>query len=99
MDRTRRELMPGVYLTCLRTERFKTALLSLHLLTGLDRQTAAQNAALPGVLRRGTVSAPDMTALAVKQMPRRVYNPAPGRLGVSSCHGSSPPFSGSDHSV
>ena len=66
MDRTRRELMPGVYLTCLRTERFKTALLSLHLLTGLDRQTAAQNAALPGVLRRGTVSAPDMTALAAR---------------------------------
>ena len=66
MERTRRELMPGVFLTCLRTDKFKTAFLSLHLLAALDGQTASQNAALPGVLRRGTVSAPDMAALAAR---------------------------------
>ena len=58
--------MPGVFVTCIRTDKFRTGILSLHLLTALDRQTAAQNAALPGVLRRGTVSAPDMAALAAR---------------------------------
>ena len=66
MERTRRELMPGVYLTCLRTDKFKTAVLSVHLLTALDRATASQNALLPGVLRRGTVASPDMAALAAR---------------------------------
>ena len=47
MTRTRRELLPGVFLTCLRTDKFKTGLLSLHLLTALDRETAARNALIP----------------------------------------------------
>ena len=66
MERTRRELLPGVFLTYIGTDKFKTSILSLHLLTGLDRQTAAQNALLPGVLRRGTVASPDLTALAAR---------------------------------
>ena len=66
MTRSRRELLPGVFLTCLQTEKFKTGLLSLHLLTPLDRETAAQNALIPSVLRRGTVRYPDMTALGAR---------------------------------
>ena len=66
MTRTRRELLPGVFLTCLQTEKFKTGLLSLHLLTPLDRETAAQNALIPSVLRRGTVRYPDMAALGAR---------------------------------
>ena len=58
--------MPGVYLTCLQTDKFKTGLLSVALLTRLTRETAAQNALIPSVLRRGTVRWPDMDALAAR---------------------------------
>ena len=66
MQRTRKELFPGVFLTCLRTDKFRTGLLSLHLVTQLTAGTASQNALIPSVLRRGTVSAPDMAALAAR---------------------------------
>ncbi len=64
MRQTRREILPGVYMTCLQTNKFKTGLLSVSLLTRLTRETAAQNALIPSVLRRGTVRHPDMDALA-----------------------------------
>ena len=35
MERVRREILPGVFLTCLETDKFKTGLMSLHLLTRL----------------------------------------------------------------
>ena len=63
---TRREILPGVMMTCLQTDKFKTGLLSLNLLTRLSRETAAKNALIPSVLRRGTVSCPDMDALAAR---------------------------------
>ena len=63
---TRREILPGVMMTCLQTDKFKTGLLSLNLLTRLNRETAAKNALIPSVLRRGTVSCPDMDALAAR---------------------------------
>ena len=66
MTRSRRELLPGVFLTCLQTEKFKTGILRAHLLTPLDRETAAQNALIPSVLRRGTVRYPDMGALGAR---------------------------------
>ena len=64
--RTRSQIMPGVYLTCLQTDKFKTGLLSVNLLTRLSRDTASQNALIPSVLRRGTVRWPDMDALAAR---------------------------------
>ena len=66
MRQTRKEILPGAYLTCLRTDKFKTGLLSVNLLTRLSRETAAQNALIPSVLRRGTVKSPDLDALAVR---------------------------------
>ncbi len=66
MRRTRKEILPGAYLTCLRTDKFKTGLLSVSLLTRLSRETAAQNALIPSVLRRGTVRSPDLDALAAR---------------------------------
>ncbi len=66
MEYSRREILPNVYLTCLRTDKFKTGLMSATLLTQLQRQTAAENALLPYVLRRGTASAPDMAALQAR---------------------------------
>ena len=62
----REELLPHVYLTALRTDQFKTGCLSATLLTQLRRETAAANAVLPYVLRRGTASLPDMRALSAR---------------------------------
>lgn len=64
MEFRREEILPGVFLTALRTDKFKTALLSLSLLTQLDGETASMNALIPSVLRRGTVRCPDMDSLA-----------------------------------
>lgn len=66
MEYYRGELAPCVYLTALRTDRFKTGFLSASLLTQLTRERAAGNAVLPYVLRRGTASAPDMRALSAR---------------------------------
>lgn len=66
MEQSRKEILPGVFLTCLKTDKFKTGLMSLNLLTPLDRQTAAKNALIPSVLRRGCASCPDMDAIAAR---------------------------------
>ncbi len=60
----RNEILPGVFLTCLQTDKFKTGLLSVSFLTRLCREEAAQNTLIPSVLRRGTVFHPNMDALA-----------------------------------
>lgn len=59
----RMELLPNVYLSAVQTDRFKTAFLSVSLLTQLERQNAAANAILPSVLRRGSSRYGDMAAL------------------------------------
>ena len=64
MEAIRTELKPGVFLTCLQTDKFKTACLSLNLLTQLNRDTASLGALLPRVLRRGCRQYPDMEALS-----------------------------------
>lgn len=66
MHRTRREILPGVWFTALRTDKFKTGVLSVTLLSQLSRETAAMNACIPSVLRRGTALLPDMDAVAEK---------------------------------
>lgn len=63
MEFRREEILPGVFLTALRTDKFKTASLSLSLLTQLDAETASMNALIPSVLRRGTVRCRTSTAL------------------------------------
>ena len=66
MQRIRTEILPGVWLTALRTEKFKTAWLSVNLLTQLRRETAACTAVLPYVLRRGCTRLPDLEAIAAE---------------------------------
>ena len=61
---TKKELMPGVSLTCVRTEKFKTGCLSVSLLTQLGRESAASVALIPRVLRRGSALYPDMEIIA-----------------------------------
>ncbi len=66
LERTREEILPGVWLTALKTDKFKTGLLSVSLLGQLEREDAALNALFPNVLRRGSASYPDMDAVAAR---------------------------------
>lgn len=60
----RREIMQDVFLTYLPAQRFKTSRMTVQLIAPLQRETAAVNALLPAVLRRGTVRCPDMESLS-----------------------------------
>lgn len=66
MEMNRLELMPGVWLNHLRSDKFKTACLSVNLLTQLTRETASMNALIPYVLRRGCALYGDMEALSAR---------------------------------
>ena len=63
MQLLRNEIMPGVFLSTVQTDKFKSDCLSLSLLTSLDRETVSMNALLPRVLGRGTVFHPDLDSL------------------------------------
>ena len=64
MTTERMELLPGVWLNYIRTDRFKTGCFSINLLRPLACETAAPNALLPSVLLRGCRSYPDMQAIS-----------------------------------
>ena len=66
METTREKLADGVYLTHLPARKFKTSLLSAQFMTPVAEQTAAEQALLPAVLRRGTARYPDMGALSAE---------------------------------
>ncbi len=89
MDLTRSEILPGVWLNHLRTDKFKTACLSVTLLTQLKRETAAMNALIPYVLRRGTTRSPDMEAISARL--ETLYGagiePVVRRIGEIQCLG------------
>ena len=89
MELTRTQIMPGVWLSHLRTERFKTACLSLSLLTQLQRETASLNALIPYVLRRGTIHYPDMGALSARmdELYGTRVEPVVRRIGEIQCLG------------
>ena len=61
---TRTQLAGGVYLTYLPAKKFKTSLLSAQFVVPLRWETASANALFSAVLRRGTVSYPDMGLLS-----------------------------------
>ena len=63
MEMTRKQLADGVYLTYLPARKFKTSILSAQFVTPLRQDTASAYALLPAVLRRGTVTYPDMGSL------------------------------------
>jgi predicted Zn-dependent peptidase len=82
------EIRPGVWLTHLREDKFKTACFSVNLLSQLNRETASMNALIPFVLRRGTASYPDMEALSgrMEELYGTVIEPVIRRIGeVQSC--------------
>ena len=57
-------LAPGIALTCVNTDKFKTGCLSVNLVGKLSRATASSYALLPQVLRRGSAEYPDMGRIA-----------------------------------
>ena len=61
---TRKELWPGVSLTAVHTDKFKSSMMSVNLLAPLREETAAENALIPYVLRRGTAKHLDMQQLS-----------------------------------
>ena len=89
MELTRTEILPGVWLNALHTEKFKTACLSLSLLTQLTRETASMNALIPYVLRRGTTRYPDMEALSARmdELYGAAVEPVVRRIGEIQCLG------------
>ena len=66
MEATRTRLADGVFLTFLPAKKFKTSVISAQFVVPLRRDTVSANALLPSVLRRGTVTCPDMGALSAK---------------------------------
>ena len=89
MDISRKEILPGVALTCLRSDKFKTACLSLSLLSQLRRETASMNALIPFVLRRGTTLYPDMEAISrrLDELYGTAIEPVVRRVGEIQCTG------------
>ena len=85
----RRELFPGVWLRAVHTDKFKSAYLSVTLMSPLDPETAGANALIPSVLRRGTAVHPDMESLsaALAGLYGGAIEPAVRKTGETQCVG------------
>ena len=86
---TRLELFPGVWLRAVHTGKFKSSYLSVTLLTPLDQETAAANALIPQVLRRGTAVHPDLESLsaALDELYGGAIEPVVRKKGETQCVG------------
>ena len=86
---TRRELMPGVWLRSIHTGKFKSAYLSVTLLTPLEAETASENALIPAVLRQGTADHPDLESLsaALDELYGGAIEPVVRKKGETQCVG------------
>ena len=89
MEMTRTELLPGVWLNHLRSDRGGTACLSVNLLTQLSRETASMNALIPFVLRRGCARYGDAEAIAARlaELGGAEIEPAVRQIGEIQCLG------------
>ena len=85
----KQELMPGVWLRSVHTEKFKSSYLSLTFLPPLSRETAAENALIPHVLRRGSQGHPDMESLsaALDSLYGGAIEPVIRKKGETQCVG------------
>lgn len=89
MDYSRTEILPGIFLSHLRSDKFKTACLSITLLSQLRRETASLNALIPFVLRRGTTRYADMARLSARmdELYGTAIEPVVRRVGEIQCLG------------
>ena len=88
-DVFQKQIMRGVNLTCVTEYKFKTGCISISLLTQLEKSTAAMNAVLPAVLRRGTARHPDMESIAavLDELYGARIEPAVRKKGEIQCIG------------
>lgn len=86
---TRIQLLPGVHLTAVHTTKFKSSLLSVTLLAPLSGDTAAANALIPYLLRRGCQAHPDLESVsaALDQLYGGSLEPAVRKKGELQCVG------------
>ena len=86
---THKQLMPGVRLTAVHTNKFKSSYFGVNLLTPLDREHAAERALIPWVLRRGSERYPDMQALsaALDELYGGAIEPMVAKKGEVQCVG------------
>ena len=89
MNVTRVELLPGVHLTAVHTDKFKSSLLGVELLAPMDGAKASANALVPMVLRRGTADHPDMESLsaALDELYGGSIEPMVRKKGETQCVG------------
>lgn len=89
MELKRSELLPGVWLNHLQSDKFKTACISITLLSQLQRETATLNALIPFVLHRGTTRYGDMAALSrrMDELYGVGIEPVVRRIGEIQCIG------------
>ncbi len=62
----RSQILPGVYLTAVQSDKFKTGCFSLNLLRPMKKEEAAANALIPSVLLRGSETCPDIASISAK---------------------------------
>lgn len=72
------EILPGIYLRTVQTQKFKTGCFSINFLRPLHRQTASEYALIPSVLLRGSQSHPDMQSIS--QFLDELYGASMGTL-------------------
>ena len=56
----------GIYLNAIKTDKFKSSLLSWYFIRPLDREEVTKNALIPLVLKRGTKSYPNSLEIQKK---------------------------------
>ncbi len=86
---THKDLLPGVRLTAVHTDKFKSCMLGVTLMTPIDGATASANALIPSVLRRGTQDRPDMESLsaALDELYGGAIEPMVRKKGETQCVG------------
>ena len=89
MEMKRSEILPGVWLSHLRSDKFKSACMSVTLLTQLQRETASLNALIPFVLRRGSLRHDSMEAISQRldELYGSAIEPVVRRIGEIQCLG------------
>lgn len=88
-QQTRTKLMPGVHFRAIHTEKFKSAYLSVTFMAPLNKDTAAVNALLPYVLRRGSFRHESMEAIsaALDELYGGAIEPVVRKKGETQCVG------------
>ncbi len=77
-------LFPGVRVTLIQSQKFKTGCFSVNFLVPHRAETAARNALIPSVLLRGSRSLPDIGAICRHHRPQKGRDT--GRRAVCRFH-------------